>query len=964
MLLQGRKFNGNSNINCVQWNDEAIKKAQMLHPSQTYSTGVLETLRVIDGGITPDHYTATMDEFETERINLLQRYLSAGDPVDYSEYSSARADDVTRAFSRQGISRDFSSKCWAMKDYVSKDAMVALRGSGVDCMIDILNWVHRDQSSPNKFDPGNAYRDADGVQAECWQYAEKFTPSIASMVPPMMWINNTLLSRAYGKSLMDRAYIENDFLQDSVSDGATSAKSNALLIAELYPPDLPMLRTREVKDITFRTVSQDSVEYMEKYSQTMTCIKLEDVKERLPPCDDATSTILTEEHCDQFQDKIKALLYELARPIKDINSALNSYIPANSNQGACYVGCGTGSDSEFNEYPGISNQAIKLLITASESEAASCKERIKTSNQCISRDVVDMLFEAERIPNYMSASQYTEKQCAAVPVSDVVSNSFQGGLQGVVWECEAISTQTTGNPAVNWALDKLRIAFWEDNDLMLQRYSATLKSMGEDPNTFFEGNQLFNMTTLINEVMYGSASKLGSTGLFGRQTKIPTRFKLTPASGSTEDMNAYHTRLIIMSLSEFFTDGLSTCDRFAPYCIPANRNLVQSDFHMIYSDYSECFEMYYPEGEFHCNFTYSEGLSSDISATEGTRNFNTPVTKKELPWMFNDARALSSDISEGMTQDYGAMVYTLYVGMVKRMLDPSNEAHTTKYIRPVAIDFFDIDRDSWLDKYPSFDISNDVEIENMIDLVEQDCSTGTPSITYGECDDTITTLYDSARSMFEQANVKDGATIVPPHTILMWPGIPLSQHISSTLPAWSMHGRADIDPKKVFARWIFDKDEQCSKGTVGNSVCYLLDGEQVAMNPWLGGDFNPWEKCDTVYDDGTSGTTTNEAISVSCNTVVCDDVVTVNSPYYVNQPNGNCLTRVQNHETQVYEVNVPSTFENNLCKQKPLAPVAECEWKQGMMQGGLRGRKLTDDTRQSVDMLYSDQYPRYTSLGV
>jgi hypothetical protein len=47
-----------------------------------------------------------------------------------------------------------------------------------------------------------------------------------------------------------------------------------------------------------------------------------------------------------------------------------------------------------------------------------------------------------------------------------------------------------------------------------------------------------------------------------------------------------------------------------------------------------------------------------------------------------------------------------------------------------------------------------------------------------------------------------------------------------------------------------------------------------------------------------------------------------------------------------------------------MAPVAECEWKQGMMQGGLRGRKLTDDTRQSVDMLYSDQYPRYTSLGV
>jgi hypothetical protein len=960
MLLQGRKFNGNANINCVQWNDESIKRAQMLHPSQTYSTGVLETLRVIDGGITPEHYTSTMDEFQTERIDILQKYLSAGAAVDYSQYASAQADAVTRAFARQGISRDFSSKCWAMKDYVSKDEMVALRTSGIDCMIDILNWIHRDKSDPIKFNPGNSYRGADGVQAECWRYVEKFTPSILSVVPPMIWINNTLSSRAYGRSLMDQAYVENDFLQDSVSDGAESVKSNALLIAELYPPDLPMLRTREVKDVTIRTVSQDSVEYMERYSEDMTCIELDDVKERLPPCDTATSVILTEEHCDQFQDKIKSLIYVLARPILDINTALNSYPPANSNQGACYLDCGIGIDSDFSEYPGISNPAVLLLIKASEQEAEQCKERVRTTNQCVSKDVVDMLLESERVPNYMSRSQYIEKKCGAVAYSDLSSViSGSGGLQGARYECEFKSIRTTGNPVVNWATEKLISVFWKHNPVGLDidtigRYSNTLKGLGTDLDEWLEENRLFNMTTFINEVVYGRIDLLVA------QTAIPDYYKLTPASDSAEDMLSYRTRLIIKSLSETFDGGLYTCGIFAPYCIPEDRNIVQADFHTRYSDYSQCFAMYYPEGEYQCTFAYDEGLSSDILASEGARNFETPVTKKQLPWVFSDARGLSSDVSEGMTQDYGAMVYTLYVGMVRRMMDPTNQAFTTKYIRPVAIDFFDIDRDSWLDKYSSFDLSNDVEIENMIDKVGQDCDSETPSIAYGECDDTVTTLYDSARNMFEQVNIKDGATIVPPHNILVWPGIPLSQHISSTLPAWSMHGRADIDPKTIFARWIFDKDAQCIKGTVGNSVCTLLDGEQVAMNPWLGGDFNPWEKCDTVYDEGTSGTTTNEAISVSCNTVVCDDDTTVDSPYYVNQPNANCLTRVLDHETQVHEVNVASSFESNLCKQQPLAPVDECEWKQGMMQGGLRGRKLTDDTRQSVDMLYSDQHPRYT----
>lgn len=89
--------------------------------------------------------------------------------------------------------------------------------------------------------------------------------------------------------------------------------------------------------------------------------------------------------------------------------------------------------------------------------------------------------------------------------------------------------------------------------------------------------------------------------------------------------------------------------------------------------------------------------------------------------------------------------------------------------------------------------------------------------------------------------------------------------------------------KQVFAEWIFDAELQCRKGTPDNSVCR---GKRT-MNPWLGGDFNPWEWCDTE----TPGLSeeTNERISVSCHPLICDGKL--ETPYYENQPNENCQRR-------------------------------------------------------------------------
>lgn len=198
-------------------------------------------------------------------------------------------------------------------------------------------------------------------------------------------------------------------------------------------------------------------------------------------------------------------------------------------------------------------------------------------------------------------------------------------------------------------------------------------------------------------------------------------------------------------------------------------------------------------------------------------------------------------------------------------------------------------------------------------------------------------MYDEARINLEEFVRKDGSTVVPGGGVLVWPGIPRAQHISDTLPAWSLHGRKKRD---VFAEWIFDRDIQCPKGNADNSVC--LGG--TAVNPWLGGDFNPWERCDTEVMPDTS-----ERISISCHPLACQSA---DAPYYTYQPNPGCMKRDEELDTSVHEANVPSTYESNLCKRLPAATGEVCEWEQGMMQGSSRGESLKN-LYQETSLLYN-----------
>jgi hypothetical protein len=91
---------------------------------------------------------------------------------------------------------------------------------------------------------------------------------------------------------------------------------------------------------------------------------------------------------------------------------------------------------------------------------------------------------------------------------------------------------------------------------------------------------------------------------------------------------------------------------------------------------------------------------------------------------------------------------------------------------------------------------------------------------------------------------------------------------------------------QVFGRWAFDTDVQCRATSIDTAVCADLSRSKSevdiqAVIPWLGGDFNPWEACDTLQTGSlVNGEYANEAIETSCHPLICSEADGMNAPYY------------------------------------------------------------------------------------
>ena len=254
----------------------------------------------------------------------------------------------------------------------------------------------------------------------------------------------------------------------------------------------------------------------------------------------------------------------------------------------------------------------------------------------------------------------------------------------------------------------------------------------------------------------------------------------------------------------------------------------------------------------------------------------------------------------------------------------------------------------------------------MIIVSKQNCESGKPIIKYDVCN--YHGLYDRAGRDMRNFVLRDGATVVPAGHVLVWPGTSFAQHMGISLPAWSLNDR----PKKdVFAEWIFDAKTQCGMSDMDNAVCTNVNdnetpctnqgsyddsnsckpfrGQKVAVQPWLGGSFNPWFGCDTTVPSyAPNGETIGETINYPCNENICGGNHT---EYYDSMPNRNYCSLYDN--TVVSKKNVNQKATSNLCTKMPTTLPTECLWEQGQAMQTTPGKQVTS--------LYEDYDPVFAT---
>lgn len=211
---------------------------------------------------------------------------------------------------------------------------------------------------------------------------------------------------------------------------------------------------------------------------------------------------------------------------------------------------------------------------------------------------------------------------------------------------------------------------------------------------------------------------------------------------------------------------------------------------------------------------------------------------------------------------------------------------------------------------------------------------------------------------------KSGPVIVPGRAALIWPGLSPAHFMQDSIPAWNMHGR---NQSQVFSRWLFDEGVQCKAATLDTTVCAdtgptaTSSGIQ-AIVPWLGGDYNPWEGCDTEQTgDLPDGEYANEAVSTSCHPLICP-IDKDSSGFLRNHPtNSRYRCSLKNGEVVSRMRNVPSKYRTNLCRRKPAVPDA-CTNPHGMLMG-LQGRPVNTLYGETV-VRHRDEVVARTGAGL
>lgn len=305
---------------------------------------------------------------------------------------------------------------------------------------------------------------------------------------------------------------------------------------------------------------------------------------------------------------------------------------------------------------------------------------------------------------------------------------------------------------------------------------------------------------------------------------------------------------------------------------------------------------------------------------------------------------------------YQSVVAAMYAQVMKEYRDSAIGREPPKMLEASSMSWFDTEslfnRGDW-----SFDLSSELDYERNIQpnpelsvMCDVTKTTKDNAIKYTEC---TNPHYQKLKEHVKTHYKKEGGVIIPSGSQLEWP---VDRGVLSRGVILS-YTRINRQLNQTFMNALFD-DETVCKGVVTGTqrVCWKKAELQFAsVNPWLLGNFNPFEVCDVEFTDTSEGG--KEYVYAQC--IKEDNPAGRCDRFLQKQISSRCVA--ENRKL----VNFPGVpryiagqnLDYNLCYHKLDEDADGCLHDQGLL-GGFDGSPVAapttgDGQRQGIDGMVS-----------
>ena len=840
MLLQSRSFAisltsaNNGIIRCDEWRTSTIPASKMnLLGTNFAGVNAREKLMRVEGGLTSAAIMKTVEDFKL-KISKGFKEMSLQTPQNFNLKCFSKA-----SFPMNNVTR-FKTQAKPQQD----------------CILDILQWIHNEDSSPetwpSKFRLSSYWSSA--AAKSCFLLDEKdlvtYTES-GGIVPPLQVINEFLnVGGEDGLTLISDIQFNDFFVHkyNTLEDG--------LLIAELAPSK-PM-EAEEILpgDLTEIHGPLDPVNNMAEFKKFFTnlndeypCVKVEEIERRLPPCEkNALEPVpLTDKHCEAMGKKVKLEIEEYAQgiqnypssfPRKSVTFAHMNTRSRNSvyNKQVCYWDCNTDNrplSTNDVVHVGLDNATKYVLFGMADVKMQACKDAAKTGAYVYE----DLELKQTMDDSLKTALASFQKKQGGVAIQEVCGYEYKlcQDAIGNWWECSA----------GEWK------SWWKSDP---KDYLGGNKKIFDTQDKYVE-NHAYNCKTVKVRSTGSQVVDKVRAGLSYNDI-IVSMSESTYSAQTDAHKNEFNQRifqLISEDTWKSYREGkvekrrcISTPPTLSPDGVTVTTTRVIDSAFKVDIDGSrkDCLRLATVKGKLECRFYMKDGLDKDASyvlanAFVGNqRTLKTHQKGSSLDW-YVEKSMITDPAKISATTSYPKVIYTLWVRILVGLLQ--NKEASTAWTKPQPLAFYQDNKAEYLDKYTEFNIINRLKYDKRVAENGQNCQGTKPQIDYNKCSKDFTSLYRAAAASFDKYARKHGSTIVPARSALIWPGLAFGFHKGKVVPAWSSSTRPI---RNQTARWIFNESQQCTVGDPDNTICASTGSQGInsmeAVIPWLGGDYNPW----------------------------------------------------------------------------------------------------------------------------